>query len=160
MRLQTPRSRELFFSGLFHGFVACTQKLSGGIKDQHYHIANSAPRTRPNTLVDVWGILKPGTAAPVKVAGATTAGELGGGVVAGAGGTLGVLAGGAAGGAPPPKVKLGDSAGGAAGGGGGGDAGDAGGGVSARGSMAALAMYASMVLGDVSFWLITMAMPF
>ena len=144
--------------------ACCIHLSSLGIKtpqEQHYHRASKAPRTTPARPVDG---TNPETAAPVNVEGATA--ELAGGETVATAGTE-ALAG--AGGAPP---KAGGGGLGVAAAGATAEldhAGHAGGAdedvvfvelTATRGIFAALAMYASMVLGEELFWLMTMAIPF
>jgi len=110
--------------------------------------------------------VKTAGATPTELAGGVTVATAGGAkadvvAVSAAGGAL------AGGGAPPPKAKVADDVS-AAGGGGGGELNtggadvdvDGGVGTLTRGIMAALAMYASIVLGEELFWLMDMAIPF
>ena len=103
--------------------------------------------------------MNPGTAAPVNVEGCTAVVLVDAGAADSAGGGAAAVEPNPP---PPPPPKLNDpvwAAGEPAGGGGGALA--AGGVVTfTSGIFAALAMYASMVLGELLFWLITMAMPF
>jgi hypothetical protein len=148
------------FAELPRSHVLASHRLYKGVSElqiptqKHYHAANRAPNTTARTPVDDRATTL--EAPPVNVAGATGTVCDGGVTVATGGGGSTTEAGGW------PNATDVSAAGGGGGGGGGGGVPAAGGGAATltRGIIAALAMYCSIVLPEVSFWLMTMAMPF